>query len=311
MSQETVLSLEDIENQDFMQGKDAKEKVERTPFLPVKGQNWPINLRILVNPVATELGRPVHEANVHPIQVNGKWVNIPCPRTLGKRCYMCDKRWNAIDELKQLEAIGAKAEGHPENGQWRKYYAISETYKQKRQSIFLAALPNDPKVYMFYAGPALVNAIFGDKRKNIPGALHEIKEYGVSLFSPSQPSGWLSLNKTGQKLDTVYTAKALTKTVVEGKSKVLRLHEEMLHEDIQKLFEDPTKLPRILESYKGRMWSEEEIQAFVDSEATILPERIARFYGGNKDADHGPTTETEDFSRPSSFDTGAGEMDPF
>jgi hypothetical protein len=279
MTKEGNYSFDDFENTETEVGADKSAAAERVPFLPAKGQKWPFDVRILVNPIASELGKIYHETNVHPIQVGGKWLNIPCPRSLGKTCYMCDTRWGSEDRRKELEAIGAGASAHPEHNEFKKHENIIALFKQKKQYMFMAALRNDPKLYFFYAGPALIKSMFGDKAKATKGAVASFKEFGVSAFNPNNTTGWITVNKTGQKLDTVYTATPTVQTVVKDRVKSEMLVEEALHPDVVNAFSNIEGLPRVLESFKNRMWSEDEIQTFVDSACTVVPERIAKWVG--------------------------------
>jgi len=315
MSAVETYSLDDIEGGDHSVGSSSDEKSERTPSLPAKGQSWPFDIRVIVNPIKSEFGRPFHETPVHIIYMGGKYINIPCPRGFGKVCPMCDKRWNAEDSKKDLEGKGAISEGSPLHNQWLKEKAIIDMYKQRKQFTFMAAKRNDPSIYFFYAGPALTKAIFGDRRKNLSGAIHAIKEYRVSVYAPSEATGWITVNKTGKGLDTVYSSSATTVSKIVGRTKTEELLEEALDNEVVKRFADVESLPRVWESFMKKAWSQEEIENFVASDGAVLPDRIASWLGLQpstiNEGDMPPAVETADFRMDEVIPFGDENLNPF
>lgn len=300
-----------LEEEDFAVGKKTNS-FEKISYVGGKGTTWPVDVRILVNMSSKDEARPYHENHIHEHIVNDNYVRIPCARSIGQKCAICDAHWEHKNESEKLEARGAKSESNPLHGEWRKHTALMKLYKQKQRFSMLVAVRNDNKISVLDAKPQLTKAIFGDKFKGAVGAIDELKRYGVSIFNPNEKTGWLTLNKTGQGLATSYTAKPALHTKINGRKKEEELVEEPLHPLILEKFKDMTKLIALNKMIKDRMWSEEEVQAYVDSSGTVIPSRISDFFKKkDKNASTASNTQASTPSESVDFDSMDEDFNPF
>lgn len=311
MSNTLEIDYSSLEEADFSLGGKPVQEVERTNYLGGAKQTWPIDVRILVNPVSKEEMKPNHENSFHEYVVNDVYVRIPCARSIGEVCPVCDAYWEHREAVQKLEILGANSEEHPRHSEYRRHKTLEKQFKQQKRFSMLVALRGDNKVSILEAKPQLAKAIFGDRFRNEPGAIAEIKSFGVPVFNPSEPTGWLTLNKTGEKLNTRYSAKPSTHLKIDGRKKSEELVEEDLHPSIREKFENPEKLPKVYSMIKSRVWSREELENYVASDGTQLParemERLSKRKSvtGSKNTTPPPPTqasEVVDFDDPNSFD---------
>lgn len=265
-----------LEEADFSVGAKQNE-TERMNYLGGGKQTWPIDVRILVNMINKDEARPMIETHIHEYIVNDQYVRIPCARAAGLVCAICDAHWDHKGQSDKLAARGGNAEGSADHVEWKKHSALAKQFEQKKRFSMLAVLKGDTKVSILEAKTQLTKEIFGDKYKDKAGAVAEIKSYGVPVYNPSEPTGWLTLNKTGTGLATTYTAKPALITKIVGKKKEEQLVEEPVHPLILEKFQDMSKLPALSKSFKEKLWSPEEMENYVASAGTELPSRVAEY----------------------------------
>jgi hypothetical protein len=278
----------------------AVTKYEKPPILPKgKDQVWPILARLIVNRTGAE-AKHYHECHDHQLEVNGKWITVPCYKSKGQKCPFCEAYWGSRKNAETLKGKGAEAEGASDELRiaLKKQQLTMKMMEQRRRYGFLVALPKDPTVYMFFAGPALLKAIYGDSEKRKSGAYQELKDgYKIPPYQIDEVAGWILLNKTGQKLETVYSAKPATTEVIEGRVKTEKLMEEPVHAGVKEKAANGT-LPRVKEWFDSRFWSLEEMENFIASQFTQLPERFNYLFAekeGQKVATENPKVETTNF----------------
>jgi hypothetical protein len=299
-----------LEEVDFsIGGKTNQEPFEKMNYLGGSKQSWPIDVRILVNPISKDEMKPSIESSFHEYIVNDQYVRIPCARSVEEVCPICDAYWEHYEVAKKMEVMGASSEEHPKHAEWKRHKTLEKQFKQQKRFSMLVVLRGDNKVSILETKPQLTKAIFGDRYKQKAGAISEIKSYGVPVFNPAESTGWLTLNKTGEKLNTTYTAKPATHIKIDGRKKSEELVEEALHPQVLEKFQNPDKLPKLFASFKSRVWSREELENFVASDGTQLPareqERLAKkrkYNGKGEEAPAVAKSETVDFDDPDSFD---------
>lgn len=315
-TEEQLVDIESLESSDPSTGRNNQQKFERPAILPKgKDQVWPIIGRILVNRLTTE-AHIFHEVHDHSIQVGGRWMTVPCYKTRGMKCPFCEEYWAARKDTKDLTAKGAEAEDAPDalRIELKKKQITMKMMEQRRRFGMLMALPKDPTVYMFFATKSLIDELFGNKDKNKKGAFSILRDdYKVPVIKASEKTGWFHLNKTGQKLDTEYSATPAVIQVIQGRTKTEQLHEEELHPAV---LERVTRndLPRIKAHHEGRFWTLEEMENFIESDFTQIPERYSRYINQDEQTKvkgHGTISGGEiKLTSISSEDSGE-EINPF
>jgi hypothetical protein len=299
--------MDEIEGTDTSVSKKTGEsKFEKPPMLPAgKNQVWPIIGRLLVNRLKSE-AKPYHTTHDHGLEIGGQYINVPCYKALGQKCPFCEAYWAAFEDVKKLKSQGAENDKAPEELQLqlKRAQVVVKMLKQRQRFAVLWALPKDPTVYMFFMGTMLLKAIFGDSDKKKAGVVQELKDsYKVPIYNAGEPTGWISCNRSGQGLETEYTAKVAVREVIEGRKKTEELMEEPLHQTVIEKAEK-NDLPRILEYFTSRFWSVEEMENFIDSNYTALPKRYDFLFkdkpqvgGGGNDTGH-PQVDQASFEEP-------------
>jgi len=285
-----------LENEDFSVGK-QKEQREKVNYVGgAKNTTWPLTLRVVVNQHVAK-PRPYVENHFHEYTLNGEYMRIPCARSVGKSCAICDAHWKHRDEAAKLEQTGAKASGHKMHEKYLNHATLAKAFEQKRRFAALVVLRGDDKVSVLDAKTSLIKAIFGDASKKIPGAVHKFKDYNAQVYNPAEPTGWLVLNKTGEKLDTRYFADLCVESKMVGRQKTEMLYEQPLSNSVKERLKDPEKMIDLTQMIASRLWSEDEVAAFVASEGTELPSRLLKKQGaGGEQAVETPSQHQADFS---------------
>lgn len=264
-----------LENEDFSVGK-QKEQREKINYVGgAKNTTWPLTLRIVVNQHAAK-PRPYVENHFHEYTLNGEYMRIPCARSVGKTCSICDAHWKHREETQKLEAVGAKAPGHKMHEKYLQSSTLAKVFEQKRRFAALVVLRGDDKISVLDAKTSLIKAIFGDASKKIPGAVHKFKDYNAQVYNPAEPTGWLILNKTGEKLDTRYFADLCVESKMVGRQKTEMLYEQQLSNSVKERLKDAEKMIDLSQMIASRLWSEDEVAAFVASGGTELPSRLMK-----------------------------------
>jgi len=263
-----------IEEGDFSVGN--KGQGELVNYLGNAKTTWPLDVRLVVNTSSSAEAKPYHENHFHECMIGEQYIRVPCARVVGQSCMICDAHWSHRDQATQLETRGGKSENHPLHGEYMRHFTLAKMYKQQQRYAMLAVVRGDNKISWLETKPSLTKSIFGDKKKGVKGAVDAIKEFGVSVYNPFEATGWLKLSKTGIGLDTVYAASPTLTTKIENKRKSEELTEEKLHPSLIEKFKDPSKLLKINETIMSKLWSEEEIHAYVESAGTQVPERVLR-----------------------------------
>jgi hypothetical protein len=278
-AEEQLVDIESLENTDPSTGRNSQPKYDRPAMLPKgKDQVWPIIGRFLVNRIATEAYH-YHEVHDHNIQIGGRWINVPCYKTRGTKCPFCEAYWAARKDVQTLTGKGANTEDASDDLriELKKKQLVMKMMEQRQRYGMIMALPKDPTVYMFFATKSLISEIFGNKDKNTKGAFSVLRdEYKVPVFKAEEKTGWFSLNKTGQKLETRYFASPAVTQVVKERTKTEMLYEEELHPTVIERAKR-NDIPRVKAYYDSRFWSLEEMENFIESDFTQVPERYARF----------------------------------
>lgn len=299
-----------LEENDFSVGNKANT-FEKMNYIGGSKQTWPIDVRIVVNMVNKDEAKPYHENHFHEYIVNDQYVRVPCARAVGEVCAICDAHWDHKAKAEKLATRGANSEAHEEHAAWKRHTTLAKQFEQKKRFSVLVVLRGDNKISILDSKPQLTKKIFGDKFKNEPGAIAEIKSYGVPVFNPNEPTGWLTLGKTGQGLGTVYSAKPALLTKIVGKKKEEQLVEEALHPQVLEKFQDMSKLPALHKMIKDRLWTPEEVENYVASEGTQLPtkvlESLQKRKGGQTSGQSTPPSESKSFNG----DLESAEFDPF
>ena len=264
-----------LENEDFSVGK-QKEQREKINYVGgAKNTTWPLTLRVVVNQHVGK-PRPYAENHFHEYTLNGEYMRIPCPRSVGKTCSICDAHWKHRDEAVKLEEMGAKAPGHKMHEKYLNHSTLAKSFEQKRRFSVLVVLRGDDKISVLDAKTSLIKSIFGDAGKKISGVVHKFKDYNAQVYNPSEPTGWMVLNKTGEKLDTRYSADLCVESKMVGRQKTEMLYEQTLPNSVKDRLKDPEKMIDLVQMFASRLWSEDEMAAFVASGGTELPERLLR-----------------------------------
>jgi hypothetical protein len=271
------IDFSSLEEADFSVGKGGSQDRERITWLGSSRQTWPLDVRFVVNMINKDEARPYHENHFHEYIVNDNYVRVPCPRAIKQTCPVCDAYWDHKKSVDKLTTIGASAEGHPEHGVFKRHQTLMKKFEQKKSFASLVVVKGDNKISILASKPQLTKQIFGDRDKGVTGALNELKAYGVPVFNPAESTGWLTLNKTGTGLGTVYSAKPTLISKIVGKKKEEQLVEESLHPQVVEKFKDMTKLPALNKMIQERMWSQEELENYVESDGTQLPSKVAEY----------------------------------
>lgn len=293
-----------FEDSDFSVGKG--EDREKLNFLGGKKTQWPLDVRVVINPLGEE-ALPYHETHMHDLMIGDKYSTIPCNRSMGKTCSICDASWDHKEKADNLEATGAKQETSKNHESWKKHMTLSKLFQQKKKYSILTVVRGENRFSVLQAGPALTKAVFGDKRKNEKGAIDEVKSYNVTVYNPFEPTGWVTMKRAGSGLNTVYSANASVTVQMNGKKKEELLTEEALHPTILERLGTPETMPKLKELFKSKAWSDEELQAYVDSGGSAVPDRVMKYLGD------GPAQGASEASKPkiqtTEFD--ASDLDPF
>lgn len=301
------IDFSSLEETDFSVGN-KQEQTERLSYLGGGKQTWPIDVRIVVNMSNKDEAKPFIDTHIHEYIANDQYVRIPCARAAGQVCAICDAHWDHKNQADKLAARGGNAEGSEVHAEWKRHTTLAKAFEQKKRFSMLAVLKGDTKISVLEAKTMLTKEIFGDKFKNKAGAIAEIKSYGVPVFNPHEPTGWLTLGKSGTGLATTYTAKPSLLTKIVGKKKEEQLVEEPLHPLILEKFQDMSKLPALSRSFKEKLWSPEELENYVASEGTELPGRIVEQMKkwsskkGQSSTESTAQTETKTSATVSNFD---------
>lgn len=304
------IDFSSIEEGDFSVGKPLTT-TEKLNFIGGSKQNWPIDVRIIVNMVNKDEAKPYHESHFHEYVENDQYLRIPCSRSVGQTCPICDAHWDHKGNADKLAARGAGVSGHEDHAEFQKQTILAKKFEQKKRFSMLAVVRGDTKVSILESKPQLTKAIFGDKFKGTAGAIAELKSYGVPVFSPTEPTGWLTLSKSGQGLTTTYTAKpaAVIKTV--GKKREEQLIEEELHPMVVEKFKDMTKLPALYKRNFENQWSSEELENYVLSGGTQLPGRVVENLAKWSKKKGPEASSTSQSSASNVPDLGADDFNPF
>lgn len=276
--------FENLEQTDFAVGNEKKSDAARTNYIGSKTSPFPSDVRFVVNTSVKEEMKPFHKADTHETTINGKYVTFPCLRNFNETCAVCDAHWSHREEAQKLENVGAKSEGHKQHGEWKKQTTLTKLFQQRKKFLALCVIRGENRFSVLNQGPALFKAIFGDPVKGVKGAKDEILAYGESFLDHRTNTGWITLNKTGTGLDTLYTAAPRVETKVVNKAKTQVLHEEPIHPDLVAALTDPVAVPKLLTDFAARKWSQEEMRAFVESEGTKLPEKVSKYVYGESSA---------------------------
>jgi len=270
-----------LETTDFSVGKPSVEK-ERHNWIGGAKQSWPLEVRVVVNMSTPEDSKPFMDASFHEFIDGDSYYRIPCLRSVGEVCPVCDAHWDHKKQQDLLTAQGAVMESHPLHVEWKKHMFLSKKFEQRKNFLMLAVVRGDDKVSILSAKTQLTKRIFGDKYKNLPGAIDELKAYGVPVFNPNEGTGWLILTKTGQGLSTTYNAKPAMITKITGKSKTEQIVEEALSPKVIELFKDMSKLPSLSKIIRERLWTSEEMENYVASGGVQVPKSVSDFLNKNK-----------------------------
>lgn len=295
------LNFDALENTDFSVGKKSNE-TEKLNWLGGAKQTYPLDMRILINMSNPDEANPYFDASFHEYIDGTGYYRIPCMRSVGEVCPICDHYWDHKKHSEQLAVQGAQAENHPLHVKWKQHEFLKKKFQQKKGYLMLVALKGDDKISVFSTKTQQIKAIFGDAYKKLPGAIDELKSYGVSVFNPYEVTGWISLNKSGQGLQTTYSAKPSLISEIKGKMKTEKIMEEPLHPKVIEAFKDMGKLPALRKRIQDSLWSQEELETYIISGGIEIPERVKEILNKNKKEEDKPKQdEVVNFSSEEEF----------
>lgn len=282
------LDFSALEEADLSLGQKGN-KFEKINYLGRSKQTWPLEVRLLVNPINSDEKKTHIDTTTHFSNINDAFVSIPCARSVGQICPICDAYWDHQKHSKVLETQGAALETHPKNAEYIKAAALAKIFEPKRMYQTLAVVRGDDKISILELKPSLAKAIFGDSYKKSAGAITDFKSYGVPFLDPREKTGWLSLSKTGTGFQTTYSAKVATSVKIEGRTKSEVLVESDLHPAVLEKFKDLSSLPAVYKIQKDRVWTQEELSAYVASEGTQFPDHVNEYLSKRKGGKPAPS----------------------
>ena len=253
--------------------KDAPSKNGNTSYQKIKylggsKQQWPLRIRLLLNPHHPAERKHFHDTITHSKNFNGRWIMTNCPRTVNKPCPMCEKYYSLVTEAKE-----AKAKGAPE-ATLKAINKEADSYKPKKGISVLAVEAGGSEIKLYNMGVKLAEQLFG--KNEIRGTLEDFKEMGVKWYSPTETMGWIEIQRSGEKLETVYRAEPWQ--AINKATRTKSYVEEALSPEVIENMNDPVNMYRIHENFVKNIWSFEELTGYVNSGLSVLPDRIAKMY---------------------------------
>ena len=248
--------------------KNSSSSYQKIKYLGGSKQEWPMKIRLLLNPHHPAERKHFHDTITHSKNFNGRWVMTNCPRTINNPCPICEKYYDIISTIKERKTAGA-----PES-EISALNKEADGYKPKKGISVLAVESGGTEIKLYNMGVKLAEQIFG--KNEIRGTLEDFKELGVKWYSPTENMGWIQIQRTGEKLNTVYSVgpwEAINRT-----TRTKTYVEESLSPEVIENMNDPVNMYRIHENFVKNLWSHEELVGYVNSGLSVLPERIAKMY---------------------------------
>jgi len=205
----------------------------------------------------------------------------PCNESLGKGQ---SKEYEFYKGLyKQLDEL--RDQGKQDSEDAKIIEAKIKRMKPKYHYYYLYITPDNPMVKALKAPVSVHNQIAGRSgnqyREEIPSVFQQAIKNGMNIALTKDPeknkTGWLKIWKTGQKMATRYHAaidsSKETRDYGGTKAEVTVINEHNVP-NIESIAKG--KWPDIFEYEEKFAWTEEECQAWIDSDFTKTPDRVMR-----------------------------------
>jgi hypothetical protein len=192
-------------------------------------------------------------------------------------------------------------------------------FKPSDMAYILYIEPGSPEIKAMKVSVSVINCIKGREANQyspaIPSLIKSMAADGVSpfdIFSPKAEVGWVKLWKTGEGLGTRYHVAVDEKTLEieqNGKkyySKEMTTHK--VHEKIAQRKFVEADFPDVLAFEERNRWTPTELERFIESEGTQVPERfLKKEFHGQQNGGSG----SDQVAAVTPFDTGSliGSLD--
>lgn len=175
----------------------------------------------------------------------------------------------------------------------KKAQVFRDKFKPKEGCFLFYIEPNGNKIKCLKASIMIKDQIWGRDGSATFAAVPSLKDAlakkGVSLFLTSKhednKKGWVEISRTGEKMGTRYHIKqstAPTTTIINGEEvEALVPKNYDVSDELYKGF-DLEKVPDPAKYESNFVWTEEEVQQYVDSNGTKVPKRVTNDLEKNK-----------------------------
>jgi hypothetical protein len=213
--------------------------------------------------------------------------------------------WDCIKKMGALKKEGKNAENSEE---FRGLVAKKKLYQASNKGWFYLVTPGSPEITPYLFGKSIIDQLFGGEKYDattrsnfvIPSLLKKLQQDGHSPYDITKDTCWLKLTKTGSGLGTRYTLEMLTTDGVithEGRQvKVVEPESKPVHEKIRNGQVTLDDFPDPIEFEKKFAFTEEETIAFIQSEGTVVPDRLLK--KAREDSDMEQYEESEGNAAP-------------
>jgi hypothetical protein len=185
---------------------------------------------------------------------------------------------------KNLDVLNKSGQGNSDEA--KKLAATVALFKPTFAYYVLYIEPNSPDIKAIKLKKSAIECVTGREANQYQPALPDLRKQmaadGVlpnDLFNPkSNSKGWLKLWKEGVELATRYhivPLKDKTSTVIDGKTYYMDDYIELpVHERIAKKQFQIEDFPNVLEFEEKSRWTLNEVERFIESSGTEVPERF-------------------------------------
>jgi hypothetical protein len=213
--------------------------------------------------------------------VNGNKYKTPCRESLGLGK---DARFEKFKALNAEYFEACEAHG-PDSKEAQTIKAKRAKYQPKDGCYLYYVVPNGNTIQCMKASITLHDKIFGRKGsktfKEIVSIQDTLAKKGKSLYltgnKEDNKTGWVNIYKTGTGLGTEYhIVEATTTKQVSIDGAIVDVPVPATYEVDAKIYDglDTESLPNPLKYEQQYVWTEEEVNKFVESEGTEIPPRV-------------------------------------
>lgn len=207
------------------------------------------------------------------------------PKCFGQEDLLTNLFWKAIKERKAFSA-------NKDSAEYRNWDFICKMTRPKKGTLIYWIGKGESKIQILMVKEPMADVLFGAPAKKdfsgkdippVPGLIKDMREMSLSPFNLKDSCGWVKLFKTGSGPSTQFHAELeqiKREEITENGRRKFSLEPTEAAVDMAILKVDPNTIPEFTKICQEMSWSVEEMNAYIDSQFTIMPERYYKKAGG-------------------------------